>query len=477
VVGVRAADELVVRLPAGRAILVAVGESNALEREADALERIGGTGPFPRVVECGVDDAIGSYLALAMPPVDARPVATRAPQLSFAAGLDVVRALIDAAQIVERLGFAWEPAREDMLLSPDGVLHLARLRVPRRLASSERLDARGAIESVGSVLVPAPAVEGPPRMMRLLLPHAAMRGDAGSAVEDVRAEIAEIDREASSTEDRAAVAGISHPGLARGHNEDTFTNAAGDGRGEPWTVLVACDGVSSSARAELASTLASQVACDSLAEAMAERAHARKGRDDRAVAAAIRAAHQAVCDRAKEPSASDDPPGTTIVLALVNGSRLTVGWVGDSRAYWVPADAKREAQLLTRDHSWVHDAIESGDFTEEQAMQSPLAHALTRCLGPLEIMDPDDASGLSRRRVQDVEPDVKSLDLRGSGHLVLCTDGFWNYFSAPSDVAALVRSAGDGATAQGISRLLVNHALARGGQDNVTVLVYAHEQL
>jgi serine/threonine protein phosphatase PrpC len=163
------------------------------------------------------------------------------------------------------------------------------------------------------------------------------------------------------------------------------------------------------------------------------------------------------------------------VVALVRGRRLTVGWVGDSRAYWVPADAKREARLLTRDHSWVCDAVASGALTEEQAMQSPLAHALTQCLGPLEIVDPDAASGLSQRRVQEVEPDVKSLDLRGRGHLVLCTDGFWNYFSAPADVASLVRSAGDGATAQGISRRLVNHALARGGEDNVTVVVYAHE--
>lgn len=473
VVGARAVDEHVVRLPGGRAILVAVGESNAIEREADALERIGGTGPFPRVVECGVDDAVGSYLALAIPPPDARLLALRAPQLSFASALDVVRALMDAAQIVERLGFAWEPSREDVLLSTDGVLHLARLRVPRRLATGERLDARGAVEAVGPALVPTPAVEGPPRVMRLLLPHVAMRGDAGSAVEDVRAEIAEIDREASATEDSAAVAGTCHPGLARTHNEDTLSSAAGDSRGEPWAVLVACDGVSSSSRAEVASTLASQVARDSVVQAMSE-ASARRVRDDRAVAAAIRAAHEAVCARANDAAASDDPPGTTIVMALVRGSRLTVGWVGDSRAYWVPADAQREPELLTRDHSWVHDAVASGDLTEEQAMQSPLAHALTRCLGPLEIVDPGDTSGLSRRRVQDVEPDVTSIGLRGAGHLVLCTDGFWNYFSAAAEVGRLVRSAGAGATAQHISRLLVNHALARGGQDNTTVLVYAH---
>jgi serine/threonine protein phosphatase PrpC len=475
VVGARAADEHVVRLPGGRAILVAVGESSALEREADALERVGGTGPFPRVVECGVDDAVGSFLALAMPPPDARPIALRAPQIAFAAGLDVLRALVDTAQIVERLGFAWEPAREDVLLSSEGVLYLARLRVPRRLAQGERLDARAAIEVVGPSLVPAPAVDGPPRAMRLLLPHVAMGGEAGTTVEDVRAEIAEIDREVSATEDRAMAAGTCHPGLARARNEDTFTSAAGEVRGEAWTVLVACDGVSSSSRAQLASTLASQVARDALIDAMGPRAPARRGHDERAVAAAIQAAHDALCARAKDAAASDDPPGTTMVLALVRGKRLTVGWVGDSRAYWVPANAESEAAQLTRDHSWVYDAVASGDFTEEQAMQSPLAHALTRCLGPLEIVDRDDATGLSRRRVQDVEPDLTSLDLRGPGHLVLCTDGFWNYFSAPGEVARLVREAGTGASAPRVSRFLVNHALARGGQDNVTVLVYVHE--
>lgn len=475
VVGARAADEHVVRLPGGRAILVAVGEGSAIEREADALERIGGTGPFPRVVECGVDDTIGSYLALAMPPADARPVAVRAPQLAFAGALDLVRAMVDAAQIVERLGFAWEPAREDVVVSPEGVMHLARLRVPRRLAPGERLDVRTAVEAVGVGLVPAPAVDGPPRAMRLLLPHVSLPGEAGCSVEDVRAEIAEIDREASWTEDRASVAGTCHPGLARAHNEDTFTSAAGEARGEPWAVLVACDGVSSSSRAEIASKLASQVARDALVEAVGAQAPSRRGRDERTVVAAIRAAHDAVCARARELPASDDPPGTTIVAALVRGKRLTVGWVGDSRAYWVPADAASEPALLTRDHSWVHDAVASGELTEEQAMRSPLAHALTRCLGPLEIVDPGDTSGLSRRRVQEVEPDVAGRDLRGAGHLVLCTDGFWNYFSSPAEVARLVRSAGPGASAQRVSRFLVNHALAQGGQDNVTVLVYAHE--
>jgi serine/threonine protein phosphatase PrpC len=56
--------------------------------------------------------------------------------------------------------------------------------------------------------------------------------------------------------------------------------------------------------------------------------------------------------------------------------------------------------------------------------------------------------------------------------VLLCSDGLWNYVAAPADLARLV----EGTTApSAMARLLVNHALARGGHDNVTVAVYAHD--
>jgi serine/threonine protein phosphatase PrpC len=65
-------------------------------------------------------------------------------------------------------------------------------------------------------------------------------------------------------------------------------------------------------------------------------------------------------------------------------------------------------------------------------------------------------------------------DLTGPGWVVLCTDGFWNYFSAASALSSLVQAAGNGASAARVARLLVNRAIARGGHDNTTVLVYQH---
>jgi serine/threonine protein phosphatase PrpC len=463
-------DEYTVRAAGGAALRVILGPASVVEREADLLERIGGTGPFPRVVECGVDEAHGSYLALAAPPADARRLAEAGPHVTLASAIGLVRAVVDAAQIVEKIGFAWEPQRDDVYVRPDGTPKLSRVRVPRKLGPGERLDARAVVEVIGPTFVPTPAMDGPSRAFRLLLPHVPIPGDPGNSVEDVRREIAAVELEiAPPTDDGLRIAGVCDPGLRRPHNEDAMAFATGTTNGERWSVLVVCDGVSSSSHAEQASAIASKTACDALAH------FARSGdvafeAGSPAVANAIRAAHVAVCAQGIEDRGAD-PPGTTIVVGLVWRRRLTVGWVGDSRAYWV---SESGAELLTEDHSWATEAIARGEVTESEAMQSPLAHALTRCLGPLEVVDPNDPG--TRRRIVEVTPDVRARDLPGPGWILLCTDGFWNYFPSAAHVAALVRSGGGGAsvTPARIVRKLVNQALARGGQDNTTALLYEH---
>ena len=74
-------------------------------------------------------------------------------------------------------------------------------------------------------------------------------------------------------------------------------------------------------------------------------------------------------------------------------------------------------ELLTRDHSWVNEAVERGDLSEEDALRQPLAHALTHCLGPLEN---------EGESIDQVDPEVRARDLPGPGMVVLCSDGLWN---------------------------------------------------
>jgi serine/threonine protein phosphatase PrpC len=450
---------------------VVLGEPGAIEREADLLERIGGSGPFPTVAECGVDDTHGSYLATAAPPPDARPLSEVGATLTLATAIGVVRAVVDAAQVVEKIGFAWEPQRDDVHVRPDGSIKLSRVRVPRKLGQGERLDARAVVEAVGPTFVPHPALEGPSRAFRLLLPHVPIPGDAGNSIVDVRREIAAVELDlAPPTDDGLRIAGVCDPGLRRPHNEDALAFATGTTDGERWSVLVVCDGVSSSSHADRASALASKTASETLAQsARAGDVSFEAGKT--AVAQAIRAAHAAVCAQPVEV-AGEDPPGTTIVVALVWRQQLTVGWVGDSRAYWVSEDG---AEQLTHDHSWAVEAVSRGEVTESEAALSPLSHALTRCLGPLEVADADEpVEAGARQRFAEVQPGIRARDLPGPGWVVLCSDGFWNYFSKPADVATLVRMGGAASSPARVARRLVNHALARGGQDNVTALVYRH---
>jgi serine/threonine protein phosphatase PrpC len=141
------------------------------------------------------------------------------------------------------------------------------------------------------------------------------------------------------------------------------------------------------------------------------------------------------------------------VAAVLDGAILVVGWVGDSRAYWLPDVG--DARLLTIDDSYAAEQIAEG-ATRAAAESGPQAHAITRWLG-------SDAP--------DHTPRTASLDLPGPGWVMLCSDGLWNYCSEAADMATLVRdtvsSAGPGPLE--LAAALVDWANAQGGMDNITV--------
>ncbi len=108
----------------------------------------------------------------------------------------------------------------------------------------------------------------------------------------------------------------------------------------------------------------------------------RAGTDRRAQAAA-RAAHGQVVASAGDPPRGN-PPSCTFVAAVVEDGLLVSGWVGDSRAYWLP-DAGTAVQLSV-DDSWATEQMRLG-ATREEAEHAPQAHAITRWLG-IDAPDP-----------------------------------------------------------------------------------------
>ena len=250
-----------------------------------------------------------------------------------------------------------------------------------------------------------------------------------------------------------ALAAVTDRGKRHANNQDDVALTLEEGGGQPAQVIVVCDGVSSAQEADRASALAAEAARDALLAALRAGTFA-----DEAMAAALRAAHEAAKTIPyRRDHETLGPPGTTIVAAVVSGETLTVGWVGDSRAYLFAAG---EARLLTRDHSWVNEMVDAGEMTEAEALRSKQAHAITRCLGPLNGEPPDDVP----------VPSVVTLPALPGGLLLVCSDGLWNYAAAPEELAALVGSSPEGG-ALALCRHLVDFALAQGGRDNITAAV------
>jgi serine/threonine protein phosphatase PrpC len=209
-------------------------------------------------------------------------------------------------------------------------------------------------------------------------------------------------------------------------------------------IVVVCDGVSGSEGAANASAAAAKTACEYIERGIAS------GLDEALILAAIRDANQAVNLVSYNRTTTKDPPETTIVAAVAVGSKVIIGWAGDSRAYWY---TDNDAAMLTRDHSWVNDAVSNGIMTEEEALLSPLAHAIVCSLGGA---------------YENFEPSVITSELPKGATLLLCSDGLWNYVPSVEELAALIHERNNERPLE-TARRLVQFAVGNGGKDNITV--------
>jgi serine/threonine protein phosphatase PrpC len=217
-------------------------------------------------------------------------------------------------------------------------------------------------------------------------------------------------------------------------------------------MAVVCDGVGTAARPDDASEVAAEVAADVLMAAL---------RADEAPAAAtleaIRAADKAVAELAAAGWVDSSAPACTLVSAVVTGDAITVGWVGDSRAYWIPRSSTPSAPAirLTEDDSWLAGVLAAGKLSRADAAADRRAHTITAWLGKDAI---------------EVAPHVRTVAPEDQGVVVICTDGLWNYLDDVDELAAVLPADAHEAPLNAAQRL-VDIALRCGGRDNITVAV------
>jgi PPM family protein phosphatase len=251
---------------------------------------------------------------------------------------------------------------------------------------------------------------------------------------------------------RVKACGLSDVGLTRIHNEDYFEI-------DPLHRLyVVADGMGGHSHGEVAAQIAVHAIREFIDKTAEKDTTWPFGMDNRferhtnLLRMAVRIAHDHVL-RAISKDGSLYGMGTTVVGFLLAGGTAAVAHVGDSRAYRL---RNNRLDQLTQDHTWVNEQVVAGFLSKEQARSHPLKNVVTRALG-----------GES-----EVVVDVRELEVKPGDLYLLCSDGLTGMLS-DADIRERLSSGRD---LHEICRSLVNDSNARGGIDNVTVVLLKIEE-
>lgn len=227
-------------------------------------------------------------------------------------------------------------------------------------------------------------------------------------------------------------AGLTDTGRRRLQNEDTFVC-------HPPLFAVA-DGMGGAQAGEIASRLA----------ATAIEAGGQATRTEHELAELVRTANRQIFERATaDPLAAGMGTTATVVVVDEAAETITLGHVGDSRAYRVRDGA---LERLTSDHSLVAELVRSGRLTEEEAAVHPARSVITRVLGT----EPD------------VEVDTATIAVQPGDLILICSDGLSSML-ADTTIVGLAAAAVGPAEA---TEALVAAANDAGGEDNITVVAF-----
>ena len=233
-------------------------------------------------------------------------------------------------------------------------------------------------------------------------------------------------------------------GLLRERNEDRYWVDAEHG------IYLVVDGVGGQAAGEVAA----QTAVDAIRESIGDTGGDAEDRVRRSIALAN--------NRIWELAQSDPElagMACVLTLAVVEGERVTIGHVGDSRLYLIWHGAIRK---LTSDHSPVGEGEDTGELTELEAMRHPRRNEVYREVGS-SFRNPEDNGFI----------EIRHCRLRTDAAILLCCDGLTDLLTA-EEVREIAESySGD---AEAIARELVAAANDAGGRDNVTALFVAGPQ-
>jgi serine/threonine protein phosphatase PrpC len=236
-----------------------------------------------------------------------------------------------------------------------------------------------------------------------------------------------------------AVAAGSDVGRVRKGNEDSFFADANEYRG----LFMVADGMGGHAAGEIASQMAVEVVSVDL-----EKLKDLESTDAlEMVSVALRHANRAVFERSAAERDKMGMGSTASVLVLAD-ERFIIGHLGDSRIYLF---RDGELRQITHDHSVVQEQIDAGLITREAAKNHKQSNVITRCVG----------------MGWDVEPDITDGEVRQGDVFLLASDGL----TGMVDDWRLQQLLSSSTTPDRMVDAMISEANARGGVDNITVVV------
>jgi PPM family protein phosphatase len=241
--------------------------------------------------------------------------------------------------------------------------------------------------------------------------------------------------------------GRTETGHVRRTNQDAFASI------NSCNFWIIADGMGGHPAGDVAATVAVDVATQR-AKALWSGHEQTPPAPEKGVVESVIAANRAIHEKVRE-----DPSlkgmGTTVVAMTIVPEPAPIAHIahlGDSRAYRFRAGALTQ---LTRDHTLVELLLERGLINEAAARAYPDRHVLAKGLG----------MGM------DMAPDLTSTPLIGTDVLLLCSDGLTKMLE-DAEIASVLSATHE--NPRRACHALIEEALKRGGQDNVTVIVCAY---
>lgn len=254
------------------------------------------------------------------------------------------------------------------------------------------------------------------------------------------------------------LAAQTHPGMSGKNNEDNFAVSAyiiSAANPTPVVCAVVSDGIGGHKAGEVASELAVNI----ISAAVEKRA---SGIPELVLQDGFSQANNAIYRKSEEESRYKGM-GATASCTWIIGQQLYIAYVGDSRIYLIRG---KKIQQISKDHTWVQEALEKGIIDHEGIKNHPNLHVIRRYLGGEKPPEADLRLFLHAGENNEKARNNQGLFLAQGDIVMMCTDGLSDLLK-DNEILSLIQ----GRTLQKAAQEMISLACERGGHDNITIVM------